>query len=441
MPTIVSQPAQQPLDAPARRAITGAFLGFFVDMFDVWLPVIVLTPAIVYFTPDHTSLATLSVVSSVVFVITLVARPIGALLFGHIADTMGRKRTAIISVSGFGVATLLIGCLPGFATWGYGSLVTLLALRFIDGFFLAGEYTSGSPLAMEYAPKARRGWYGALIMSGFPISYIAINLLTFGMLGIAPLHGLGSAYVTWGWRIPFFLGALIAFIFAFYYQKKLPESALWQRSKRSKNPVRSLFSREHIGGFLQVWILMNGFWLTSDMISAVLPGMLHTTLHLSVRTGTIIIIASEVALLAAYLAAGQISQKIGRRTFLIYAGVVALVVGGLLDAVLVGGGAKALWLIVLLTILVEVLVGNVWGLATTYINERFQTRVRASGYGLGYSLAVVLPSFYTFYQVWLGHVVAQSYTQLILLIIGCVLVIIGAAVGPETKDVDFEAGN
>ena len=145
---------------------------------------------------------------------------------------------------------------------------------------------------MEYCPKEKRGYYGALIMSGFPVSYIIINLLTFLILKIAPLNEAGSPYIHWGWRIPFFVGALISFLFVVYYRKYVPESELWKRAATKDSPLKTLFSREHLKGFLQVWLLMNGFWLTSDMISAVMPGLLNKSLHLPETKVTITILVS-----------------------------------------------------------------------------------------------------------------------------------------------------
>jgi len=91
--------------------------------------------------------------------------------------------------------------------------------------------------------------------------------------------------------------------------------------------------------------------------------------------------------------------------------------------------------VLVLTIVVNLLVVSCWGVITTYINERFHTGIRASGFGLGYSLAVVIPSFYAFYQSWLSHVMPSKYTALVLLVIGGVLISVGAAIGPETRDV------
>src|SRR5262249_39796248 len=152
------------------RAVRGAWFGFFVDMFDIYLPVVVLAPAIKYFVSPELSDSATSLVTGMIFASTLVGRPVGALIFGHYADRLGRKNATLVSVSGFGILTVMIGCLPGYATWGVASVVLFIALRFIVGVFVGGEYTAASPLAMEYSPKSRRAANSARIMTGFPIA-------------------------------------------------------------------------------------------------------------------------------------------------------------------------------------------------------------------------------------------------------------------------------
>ena len=150
------------LTPQARRAIWGAFIGFFVDNYDIFLPVIALAPAIAYFIPKTISPTTASIASAMIFATTLIGRPLGAFIFGHFADTVGRKRVAVISVFGFGVVTLLIAMLPGYSYWGDTVIYVFIALRLVDGIFLGGEYTSANTLAMEYCPKEKRGFYGAI---------------------------------------------------------------------------------------------------------------------------------------------------------------------------------------------------------------------------------------------------------------------------------------
>ena len=102
----------------ARRAVVAACFGFFVDMFEVYLPIAVLAPALGYFIPAGLSGATQATIFYVVFAVSLIGRPLGAVVFGHFGDRLGRRRTTLISVTGFGIATLLIAALPGYAAWG-----------------------------------------------------------------------------------------------------------------------------------------------------------------------------------------------------------------------------------------------------------------------------------------------------------------------------------
>ena len=112
-------------------------------------------------------------------------------------------------------------------------------------------------------------------------------------------------------------------------------------------------------------------------------------------------------------------------------------VGTVLYCLLISTAPESLFAVILLVTLIVVVVTAPWGLTTTYINERFRTGVRASGFGLGYSLAVIPPAFYAFYQAGLASFMPFKYTPLPLLVIGALLMLIGALWGPETRDVDF----
>ena len=140
--------AADQIDARRRSAIKGAFFSEFIDMFDIYLPVVVLAPVLPLLQPQ-TSASTAVLLSSLVFVTTLLGRPIGALLFGMVADKLGRRRASIYSVSGFAVVTLLIAVLPDYQHAGAASYGMLVLLRFVDGIFLGGGYTGAIPLAME----------------------------------------------------------------------------------------------------------------------------------------------------------------------------------------------------------------------------------------------------------------------------------------------------
>ena len=434
------QPEVEQLTPEGRRAIIGAILGFVVDFYDIYLPLVALAPAIAYFQPKGLPQSTVTTLFYIVFAVTLIGRPIGAIIFGHFADRVGRKRTTMVAVGGFGIMTLLIAVLPGFQTLGMASLVLLIVLRLLDGIFLGGAYTSNNTLAMEYSPKRLRGFVGGLIQSAYPTAYVGISLFTAIMLAALPHEGLNSPYVQWGWRIPFFVGVLIALAFLVWY-RRVTESRMWTDVAKSKAPLRDLLRGQNLRNFLQVFVMMTGFWLQTQAVTSVLPGLLIQTLKLPAAIVTNALLVANLVLIAGYIGAALLGQRFGRRRMLIIFAVDTLIVGcGLYVLTVrsaVAGGSLTGTLA--LASLVVLLTTAPWALTTTYITERFPTHIRSSGYGVGYSLAVIIPSFYSFYLLGLSRIMPYEYTQIVLLVFCGIFVLIGASLGPETNDLDLRA--
>ena len=438
---------EQSIETKRHNAIKGAFLSEFIDMFDIYLPVVVLSPVLAYFQPPHLSSGMETILASLVFITTLLGRPVGALLFGMIADRIGRRKASIWSVTGFGVVTLLIALLPGYETLGIVSYWLVVLLGFVDGIFLGGGYTGAMPLAIEYSKKQQRGFVGGLIIAGFPAAYVTINLVAMLMFALFPLNGMHSPYAQWGWRIPFVLGAVLAGFLAMYYVHKVSESEVWQSEAADKSekketseklPLSDLLRGKSGRNLLQVLLMMTGFWLTQNIITIFLPtGLLVKTLHLSGFQMTTTLMLTYFVLFFSYIGSGLIAQRIGRRRFFVIVGPLIATVGAALLYVLSNVEGLSLPAIMLLVCVLAVLVTSPWGVIVTYINERFVTDVRATGFGVGFSLSVIIPSFYAFYMNWLGAFMPLRLTSVVLLCIGGVVATIGAAMGPETKDVDF----
>jgi MFS family permease len=425
-----------------RSATVGAVFAEFVDMFDIYLPTVILAPALAYFQPGQMSPGMAGIFTSLIFATTLVGRPVGAALFGAVADRTGRRTATITSVSGFGVITLLIAFIPGHATVGIASYWILIVLRFLDGVCLGGGYTGALPLAMEYSPKHRRGLLGGVILAAFPAAYIAITLIGMVSFAIFPLAGPDSPYAVWGWRIPFVLGALLAGALVIYYIRSVSESEVWQtgqeKSDTASRPLADIFKGPSRRNFLQVFAMMTGFWLTQNLVTLYLPTtVLSRFLKLSGAQLTLTLMIAYACLVVSYIAAGIVGQRIGRRRFFMIFGVLIATVGSVLLGLLVNGAGRSLGMIILLVCLFSIVVTAPWGVVLPYINERFHTDVRASGFGLGFSASVVIPSFYAFYLEGLGQLMPYALASIVLLCIGGLLGTIGAAAGPETKDVDF----
>jgi MFS family permease len=436
-------PAATPEDISGKRrsAIQGAFFSEFVDMFDIYLPVVVLSPVLGYFQPAHLAPGSAAILDSLVFITTLLGRPLGAFLFGLVADLIGRRMASIYSVGGFAFITFLIALLPGYQSIGITSYLLLVLLRFLDGICLGGGYTGAHPLAIEYAEKDRRGFVGGFILAAFPAAYVAITLVAMAMFALFPLDGLNSPYAQWGWRIPFLVGAFLAAILVLYYIRKVSESEIWEtetKAGQSRLPLTDLVFGRSGRNLLQVLIMMTGFWTTQNIITIFMPSsLLLNGLHLSKYELTVTLLIAYCALFFSYIGAGVLGQRIGRRqTFLILGPMIATVGVGLLY-VLAHAEGLPLPIIIILVCLLSILVTAPWGVIITYINERFVTDVRATGFGIGFSLSVIIPSFYAFYVNWLETIFPARTAPAALLFIGAVIGTIGAAMGPETRDVDF----
>jgi MFS family permease len=424
--------------ARSRRALVSAWAGFFVDMVDIYLPVVALAPALAYFHPSSLSTDQATLLFYATFAATLLGRPVGAVVFGHLADRHGRRRFTLVAIAGFSACTLLIGLLPGHAEWGFAAPVALVTLRFVDGIFLGGEYTSATPLAFEHCPRQARGLFGGLLMGAYACAYLAVSALVFLLLAVLPSAGADSGYVQWGWRVPFLLGGALGLVFL-AYRAKVPESDLWTRSVPTRQPLRVLLTRGRRSGLGQVLLTMTGLWLVATSVVSIMPRLLATALHQSDSWITVVLMCAQVAVLGGFVLTGAISQQLGRRRTLVGGALVSGTAGLGLYFWMVAAGHRP-WVLAILAVLTQTVVLGVWGVVTSYCNERFDTGVRASGFGTAYSLALVPAGFYGAYLGGLSTIMPTEYTQLVLLAVGALLAMVGAALGPETVWRDLAVG-
>lgn len=422
-----------------RRAVFGASFGFFVDMFDVYLPTVALVPAMDYFTPKDMPLGTKSVVTALIFVATLLGRPIGSAIFGLFADRVGRRRVTLWSIAGCGVCTAAIAVLPGYKQAGLIGVSLLIGLRLIDGVFMGGEYTGATPLAMEAAPNGRRGWYGGLVGAGFAFAYCAIALVTLLVLQFAREGGPTAPYSVWGWRIPFIVGAVLCAVCLVWYARTVEESSTWHAAKKARNPVREVLAGRSSRDFIQVFVLMTGVWFASNMASGLLPTSLHQEGHVTSTevTGALVIVQAVHTALFPFL--GAWSERTGRRVFLAWNGVAVGVVCAAAFGSLAAGWWRGFGPVLLVTLVIRLSGGSMFAITPSYLSERFPAAVRGSGFGLGYGGPLLITSFYAYYQDWLGHVMPMGYTPVVLLVAGGILMVLGALIGPETRSVDLSA--
>jgi len=424
-----------------KRAIMSAWAGFAVDSYSIYIASTVLLPALVYFQGDMSPEGK-SIFAGMTLAATLLGRPLGGLIFGHFADRIGRRRIGAITIFGFGTISLLIACLPGAELIGAVPATTLLlALRFVEGIFLGGEYTAATPMALEYAPPSRRGLIGSVIQcaaSGGPLLVAAAMALT---LLIAPSGGLDSPYVQWGWRLPFILGFVLSFLVVWFLRRRVDESevqkeAVARAGGRVKSPLRMILRGQPGRAFIQAWVIMTGLFFVVTVNNSVMNQFLleiegYTPADLA-NTQLIIPVA-----MASYVFFGWLSDQIGRKRALYIASALQFLVYPVAIS-LVGSGSVTGWLnLTLLAVLGHCLTVAPFGVLPAYINERFATTVRSTGWGVAYGSAVIIPSFFSYYMIWLSALVPFVYTAGILAAFGAALIFVATACGPETRGIDL----
>ncbi|TWF80587.1 MFS transporter [Pseudonocardia hierapolitana] len=424
-----------------RRAVLSAWAGFAVDSYSIYIASSVLLPALVYFQGDM-SAETKSIFAGMTLAATLLGRPLGGLIFGHFADRIGRRRIGAVTIYGFGTISLLIACLPGAELIGAIPATTLLlVLRFVEGIFLGGEYTAATPMALEYAPPHRRGLIGALIQcaaSGGPLLVAVAMALT---LLVAPSGGLDSPYVQWGWRLPFVLGFVLSFLVAWFLRRRVDESeiqkqAVAEAGEQVESPVRMILRGRPGRAFIQAWVTMTGLFFIVTVTTSVLNQFLlqnegYTPADLA-NTQLVIPVC-----MASYIFFGWLSDHIGRKPALYIGGALQLTLYPVVITLVGSGSVRGWWNLTLLAVAAHCLTVAPFGVLPAYINERFATIVRSTGWGVAYGTAVIIPSFFSYYMIWLSALVPFVHTAGILAAFGAILILVATMCGPETRGIDL----
>lgn len=421
-----------------RRALKAASIAFYIDAFDAYVPVIALAPAYVYFLPDSIPVALRTTLAYIVFfTLSWIGRPLGAVVFGHFGDTIGRRRITLLSIGGFGISTLLMGLLPGYASIGFVGVALFAILRLLGGMCIGGEYTGAAPLALEYASIKQRGLWGSLCNIGYPLALASITGLAFILLDLFPEGGPTAAYSVWGWRIPFYIGALMALVLTYYYYTSIPESEVWAKSTKSKSPLIELSNAVNRRRMAQVFVLMLGAWFTLNTVAGSIGTVLHVILKVNGSIVTLAIFISTLVGAMLFPFMGVLGQKIGRKKAYIGLGIINATITPLLYIWLVADAFNNKALLIILVLLIQIPTLLVWSLVTAYITESFDTRVRSSGYGLGFSLATIPAAFYSVYMLWLSNFMPYKYTQIVFLALGGGLIAVGACMGSDNRMVEF----
>ncbi len=387
MPTSDSRLTTENLKAQPSifRIAFASFIGTAIEFYDFYIYGLAVAMVIgpVFFPESNPAAQSLN--AFLTFGIAFLARPFGALLFGHFGDRAGRKTTLVASLLVMGTSTTLIGVLPGYEMAGWAAPALLCLLRFAQGIGLGGEWGGAALLAAEYAPAGRRGWYGMFPQLGPPVGFLfAVGsfLLLSNLLSDAEFRA-------WGWRIPFLASAVLVVI-GLYVRLKLAETPVFAKAIQSHQQVRlplsELFAHHAkplILGALTMVVCYALFYIATVFSLSYGVAMLHIPRpqFLGMLCIAIIFMAAATPL------AAWAGDRYGRRPVLLAAGIAALFSGFLMEPLL-GSGSPAL--ITLFLSLELFLMGATFAPMGALLPELFPTAVRYTGAGAAYNLGGIL---------------------------------------------------
>jgi metabolite-proton symporter len=374
--------------------------------------------------------AAASVVALATFGVAFVIRPLGAIVFGHFGDRIGRKNTLVWTLLIMGLATVTIGLLPSAATIGAAAPVCLIILRCVQGLAMGGEWAGASLMTAETAPVDQRGKYGMAPQLGPSLGFV-LSSLTFLAISLTLTP---DDFVSWGWRIPFLASAvliLVGLIVRVSLEETPAFAAEGSRAKRSPRlPVTELVTQQGrelalaTGGTVAVFAL---FYIAV----AYLPSYATATLHLPQSTVLIVGAGGGVVVAITTILSAVWSDRAGRRKVLLIGNTVGLLGAVVLFPALSGGTVVSL---VIGVAVLQAGVGLAYGPLAAYLPELFATRYRYTGSGLAYNLATVLGAALT---PLISDVLIRQFGVLavtLYLVVICVITLACLAASPETAD-------
>ncbi len=319
------------------------------------------------------------------YAVGYVSRPVGGMIFGHLGDVAGRKAVLITTLVIMGVTTALMGLLPGYAVWGIWSPLLLVALRFIQGIALGGEWAGAVLLSMEHGDASKRGRNASFAQVGPSCG----TLIGTGFITLVTVALSGEQFQQWGWRIPFLLSLLLV-TFGLWLRRGVEETptfvAMQQAEKTTHTPLKEVFLR-----YPRELLIAGGSRIGSDVLYALV--VVFTLTYVT----TVLQLPRPLALMATMLGAignaitvpmfGALSDKLGRRPVYIVGALLAIVWSFVFFVLLDSSQPVLIVLAVIVGLLIHAVM---YGPQAAFVTEQFPSHVRYAGSSLAYTLAGII---------------------------------------------------
>src|SRR5215469_15895588 len=418
-----------------KRIVVSSVIGTAVEWYDflIYGTASALVFTKLYFPLSDPTLSTIAAFGT--YAVGFLARPLGAAIFGHYGDRVGRKAMLAMTIVIMGLGTFLIGLLPTYEQIGIAAPVLLVLLRLLQGIGIGGEWGGAVLMVVENAPARNRGLLGSMVQFGWPVGNLAATGM-FAMLSQVP----DSDSLRWAWRIPFLISIVLVGI-GLYIRMQLEETPVFReieaKNEIVKMPLVEVITRHHRAFFTAVGLKL------SEISYAVMGGVFsisYVTGKLAMPRSVILnaIFLSSVVALVAIPFFGWLSDRVGRKPMFYASCVFAVVFAFPLFWLLDTKDPRTITLTIIVAIILGQMVG--FGVGASWYSELFSGRMRYTGASLGFQIGAAIsggltPFAAAAFMAWTG---GATWPISVYLIVLAVITFIAAIAAPETAGIELK---
>ncbi|MCX2965589.1 MFS transporter [Gordonia aquimaris] len=422
-----------------RRIVAASMAGTIVEWYEFFLygTAATLVFSKVFF-PDTGNELDGIIAAFVTYAVGFVARPLGGVVFGHFGDKYGRKQLLQLSLVLVGAATFLMGCLPTFGQIGYWAPALLVALRFIQGFAVGGEWGGAVLLVAEHSPNRSRAFWASWPQAGVPVGNLVATVVLLVLTTTLP----DSAFLSWGWRIAFWLSAVIVLV-GYYVRTKVTDAPIFVAAQREAEEIKtSSFSAiEVLKRYPRGVFTAMGLRFAENIMYYLVVTFSITYLKVVVDADTADILWWMLAAHAVHLAVipivGRLADRLGRRPVYLF-GAVTTAAWGFFAFPLMHTGHYGVIMLAIISGLV--FHAFMYAPQPAMMAEMFPTRMRYSGVSLGYQVtSIVAGSLAPIIAASLLSRFDSSVPIAIYLAAACVVTIIAVIAARETRGLSLQS--
>jgi MFS family permease len=431
MTTTAPHPPDASTGRTPRRAALASFMGSAVEYYDFFLfgsAAALIFPHVFFPSGDEAAL----VMSFATFGFAYIARPIGAFVLGHFGDRVGRQRVLMFTLVLMGLSTFLIGCLPTFDTIGWAAPALLVICRLMQGFSAAGEQAGASSLTLEHSPDDQRAYYTSWTLTGTQGGLILASLILIPFVSLPD-----EAKYSWGWRVPFWLSAMVVVV-AYFIRRRLHETPQFTEAKAAgtiaRMPLIPLL-RNHWADVLRV--IFCAFIAAVSTVFGNLAIAYGKEVGLPADITLWLVVAANVVALGTQPLFGKLADRIGRKPVFIYGALSSAVMMPFYMLSMSGGNQVLTFALAVATFSFGYAAANaVW---PSFYGEMFSTQVRFSGVAIGTQLGFLVAGFAPSIVTALGGVRDGGWMVISVFTAVICLIAAGAAMtARETRGVPTE---